>query len=162
MVEDYEAIKAEFENMETVLSEFPEFASLDKLSPLELAGVATLLHNFYNGIENILKQCLIRQKTSLPAGPTWHRDLIETACESKIISPETTEEIKQYLAFRHFAQVPLVDFLRLFNWKIPFCEQFPLFWIPTCSKLQSGCTATILSAIAPTVGRTAFKSSFSE
>ena len=102
MAESHEAIQAEFENIETVLAELPDFNSLDKLSTLELAGVAALLHNFYNGVENSLKQCLIMKNTSLPAGPTWHRDLIETAYDSKINSPETAEEIKQYLAFRHF------------------------------------------------------------
>ena len=50
-----ERVEAEFENIERVLAELPEKRPYSELSILELAGVSTLLHNFYNGIENILK-----------------------------------------------------------------------------------------------------------
>jgi len=48
-------VNAEIINIERVLQELPSFDKLHTLSTLELAGVATLLHNFYNGIENIIK-----------------------------------------------------------------------------------------------------------
>jgi hypothetical protein len=63
-------IEAEFEAIENALNALPQGDVL-KLSPLELAGVAALIHNFYNGVENILSRTLI-------------------------------EDLKQYLAFRHY------------------------------------------------------------
>ena len=52
-------LEAEFENIEKLINELPEYKRLPYLSFLELAGVATLIHNFYNGIENILKPIIL-------------------------------------------------------------------------------------------------------
>ena len=47
-------IDAELENIKQVLGQFPKHNDLNKLSTLELAGVAALLHNFYNGMKKII------------------------------------------------------------------------------------------------------------
>jgi hypothetical protein len=54
----HEQIEAEFENIERTPKEIPESEFLPGLSNLELAGIAALIHSFYNGIENILKQLI--------------------------------------------------------------------------------------------------------
>ena len=102
MTEINEYVEAEFENIERVLEELPAPASLETLSSLELSGTAALVHNFYNGIENILKQVVARKGNVLPAGASWHRDLIALAVKINVISEQTAEQLKGYLAFRHF------------------------------------------------------------
>ncbi|MBL7129229.1 MAG: hypothetical protein ISS16_09645 [Ignavibacteria bacterium] len=61
-------IQAELENIDEIFKEMPSHLNLPQLSTLELAGVAALLHNYYNGIENILKQIFVFQKISVPEG----------------------------------------------------------------------------------------------
>ena len=95
-------IQAELENIDEIFNEMPSHSDLPKLSILELAGVAALLHNFYNGIENILKQIFVSQKLSVPDGQSWHKDLLEKAAKEEIISDDCKNHLGQYLAFRHF------------------------------------------------------------
>ena len=99
---DYSShVQAEFEAMESTLSALPQ-RHLSKLSPLELAGVAALLHNFYNGVENVLKQMLQAKALPLPRGEAWHKDILLLAETSGVVSSGLTEKLKSYLAFRHF------------------------------------------------------------
>ena len=53
-------IEAEFENIDKVMNELTGPEDLRNLSALELAGLSALLHNFYLGMENILKQIIKR------------------------------------------------------------------------------------------------------
>lgn len=61
-----EYCEAEFENIDTVVSELFSVvrAKESGYALAELAAIATFIHNFYNGIENILKKplkCFIRR-----------------------------------------------------------------------------------------------------
>ncbi len=102
MTEINEYVEAEFENIERLVKELPAGDAVEKLSVLELSGTAALIHGFYNGIENILKQVVINEGFQIPGGPSWHRDLITLAVKAGVISQQTAEELKGYLAFRHF------------------------------------------------------------
>lgn len=64
--------------------------------------MAALIHNFYNGVENVLKQLVISKGLIIPDGPSWHSDLIETCVANRIISRPTSEMLEKYLGFRHF------------------------------------------------------------
>ena len=102
MAEVRELVEAEMEHVERTVAELPRSDSVERLSPLELAGVAALVHNFYNGVENILKQVLISRGNELPRGPAWHRDLLDIVGSKGILSETTAKELGPYLAFRHF------------------------------------------------------------
>lgn len=94
-------IQAEFEAIEAALSALPD-RPLPTLSKLELAGVAAMLHNFYNGLENVLKQAFRSRAIPIPPGQAWHRDLLLAAAEKGLLSGPLVEDLKPYLAFRHF------------------------------------------------------------
>jgi hypothetical protein len=97
-----EKVDAELEQMELALRELPAGQRIPQLSVLELAGTASLLSSFYHGAENILKQALLAEKASLPAGAAWHRDLLQLACKRGVISEETRDRLAPLMAFRHF------------------------------------------------------------
>jgi uncharacterized alkaline shock family protein YloU len=64
-----EEMLAEIENINRVVVETSKIQDVAKLSSLELSGVASLLHNFYNGIENVLKRVALSQGVRCPAAP---------------------------------------------------------------------------------------------
>ncbi|MFH1370844.1 MAG: hypothetical protein ABII09_06115 [Planctomycetota bacterium] len=102
MADAKEKVEAELENIERVLADLPSPDSIKQLSSLELAGVAALIHNFYNGVENVFKQLVISKGLSIPQGPSWHIDLIGICVANRIISQTTSDMLKEYLSFWHF------------------------------------------------------------
>lgn len=94
-------IEVEYEAIEDTLSALPD-RPLASLSQLELAGVAALLHNLYNGMENVLRQALRSRSLPVPQGESSHRDLLLAAATAHIISGRLQDNLKRYLAFRRF------------------------------------------------------------
>ena len=95
-------VRAELENIDDIFKEIPNYKELPYLSTLELAGVAALLHNFYNGVENILKQISLSKGLKATEGKSWHKELLNTAENNKIISNKLKIKLGSYLAFRHY------------------------------------------------------------
>ena len=102
MVSLREKVDVELENVSTVLDELEKIKDEPSKTIVELAGIGTFLHNFYTGIENILKQILHDEDIPIPFSDSWHRDLLILASKEKIITETTRARLATYLAFRHF------------------------------------------------------------
>ncbi|MFA5787793.1 MAG: hypothetical protein WDA71_12570 [Actinomycetota bacterium] len=74
---------------------------------LYLDSAALNLHDFYAGLERILRHLATTVDESLPAGPDWHRDLLAQMATAvpklrpPAISAETAGGLDEYLRFRH-------------------------------------------------------------
>ena len=95
-------ILAEIEHVEKTLNNLETAMSREEKSVIELAAIATFLHNIYNGIENILKQILKAKNIIIPKSDTWHKDLLTHCVSSKIIPKKLADDLFEYLSFRHF------------------------------------------------------------
>lgn len=73
---------------------------------IELAALATMLHSFYTGIENIFKRVALELDGAPPHGEAWHRDLLRHMAQPALgrpalLSVELHDTLLEYLRFRH-------------------------------------------------------------
>ncbi len=102
MVKLSEKIRAEIENIEITLGKLDAVLEVKEKDFPELAALATILQNFYNGVENILKQILNEQDIHIAKSGNWHKDLLQTVGEKQILSETLINELFEYLTFRHY------------------------------------------------------------
>ena len=95
-------IMAEKQNVETALDNLNKALARTNKSTIELAAIGTFLHNIYNGIENILKQTVRLKSIEIPKSESWHKDLLNLSASKGIISEEMSDQLYEYLTFRHF------------------------------------------------------------
>lgn len=74
---------------------------------VEVAALASVLHSFYNGLENIFLSIAKGLEQQVPTGSQWHRELLvqmgqQTANRGAVISAELVAKLADYLGFRHF------------------------------------------------------------
>jgi hypothetical protein len=74
---------------------------------VEIAALGSVLHSFYNGLENIFSVIAKEVDTTLPQGFSWHKDLLiqistQTPSRNAVISEAAKEKLVNYLGFRHF------------------------------------------------------------
>jgi len=74
---------------------------------VELSALATVLHSFYGGIENIFTTIGKKIDDRVPTGTKWHKDLLtqmsrSTDSRNAIISEQQYASLIGYLSFRHF------------------------------------------------------------
>jgi uncharacterized protein YutE (UPF0331/DUF86 family) len=102
MDEFLQDIAAEKERIKDTLKALEKTLRRKRRTFVELAAIATCLHNSYNGIENLLKRVLKYLKMPLPDSTTSHKDLLALAVEHGIIQQELCEALDEYRALRHF------------------------------------------------------------
>ncbi|MFZ3207993.1 MAG: hypothetical protein WA140_04055 [Geobacteraceae bacterium] len=95
-------IAAEVENVEAALRNLEETMKRQIKTVVELAAMGTFLHNVYNGIENILKQILKLKNIQITREENWHKELLNLSVTHGIISADLSDELYEYLTFRHF------------------------------------------------------------
>ncbi len=93
MDELIEQILAEKENVDIALHNLKTAMARNEKTVIELAAIATFLHNIYNGIENILKQILLSKDVKIPKSDRWHKDLLNRSLSSGIISEELSNKL---------------------------------------------------------------------
>lgn len=65
------------------------------------------LHAFCTGIERVLETIAVSLNGVPPAGPAWHRRLLERMAvgvpgvRPAVVSPATVSDLEEFLAFRH-------------------------------------------------------------
>lgn len=104
-----EAIEVEIEEVESLFELYKEeLFDLERPPNLvELTALASVLHSFYNGIENILLNIAKKIDKNSPSDSDWHKSLLlqmtkENKSRKPVISIKMKDELKKYLTFRHF------------------------------------------------------------
>jgi len=74
----------------------------------ELRAVASMLHEFYNGVERIFERLAISLGEGIPQGSYWHADLLAQMAAARegmrpvVIDEPLRARLKDYLDFRYF------------------------------------------------------------
>lgn len=83
--------------------------SIQKQEPdiIEVTACASVLHSFYNGLENIFLCIVKRIDRNVPTGDRWHRDLLyqigkATPERNQVLMNKTIDQLVDYMGFRHF------------------------------------------------------------
>lgn len=74
---------------------------------IEVTALASVLHSFYNGLENTFLSIAKGIDADVPTGFQWHRDLLTrmtepTSYRAPVLTLETARRLADYLGFRHF------------------------------------------------------------
>ncbi|MBW8048864.1 MAG: hypothetical protein FVQ77_00690 [Cytophagales bacterium] len=96
-----EEILAQKEHIEITLENLKDAEMRSDKSVIELSAIATFIHNFYNGIENIIKQIYKIKHLTFPKSEYWHKELVQKAVSHGIISASLAHRLYDYLTFRH-------------------------------------------------------------
>jgi len=100
----------EIDEINTELASYkPLFDIIRQRTPdlIEMTALASVLHSFYNGLENIFILVAKKVDFNLPSGPKWHNELLiqmsrGNTSRKEVINEKTFEVLKEYLQFRHY------------------------------------------------------------
>jgi hypothetical protein len=103
-------IKFEIEQIDHLLASYADLLERtqeQKPDLIQVTAVASVLHSFYNGLENIFLVIAKGIDADVPTGAQWHRDLLTrmtepTSSRKPVLMAETAHRLASYLGFRHF------------------------------------------------------------
>ena len=103
-------IRHEIDQIDGLIESFQPLLEITRTKEpdlVELSALATVLHSFYNGIENIFSIIAKQVDRRFPDGMKWHRDLLIQMSESignrkAVIGADQYQTLLEYLSFRHF------------------------------------------------------------
>jgi len=103
------AVRLEREQLRRLLDEYrPLFGKCAANPPnlTELTALASVLHSFYNGVENILKRVATELDGGAPGGQFWHRQLLDSMripgkSRPAVLSDGLAARLDEYMQFRH-------------------------------------------------------------
>ncbi len=107
---------------------------------VEVTAIASVLHSFYNGLENIFLSIAKEIDQDVPDSAQWHRDLLTRMTEATsnrraVLAVNTIHQLAGYLGFRHFYRHTYSFFLEwaeLEKLVLPLSE----IWEQTKNELQ--------------------------
>jgi hypothetical protein len=88
-------------------SELLDRSQTSKPGLVEVTAIASVLHSFYNGLENIFLVVAKRIDQQVPDTEQWHRQLLAymaqtTPNRNQVLSTDLANRLTDYLGFRHF------------------------------------------------------------
>jgi hypothetical protein len=103
-------IAFEIEQIDKLLASYSELLHRSQTGTpnlVEITALASVLHSFYNGMENIFLTIAKRIDSQLPQTDRWHRDLLTqmtqaTSKRNQVLTNELANRLTDYLGFRHF------------------------------------------------------------
>ena len=102
-------LRKELMNLEKLVEELKTITRMRelKVDSVRLRACASILHDFYSGIEKMFINIARETDRTVPLGEGWHRELLEQmtldipAIRPAVFGPELTAQLQQYLSFRH-------------------------------------------------------------
>jgi hypothetical protein len=102
-------VRKELLNLEKLVEELKTITRMRELKvhSVRVRACASILHDFYSGIEKIFVNIAREIDQTVPKSEGWHRQLLEQMTldipvkRPAVIDPELAAQIQQYLSFRH-------------------------------------------------------------
>jgi len=102
-------IKSERKRLQNLVEELQELLNKIEGKPngVELRAVASILHDYYTGLEKIFRLIAIEIDEDLPSGEEWHKRLLDRVAmeiddhRPPVIEEKLQDQLGEYLRFRH-------------------------------------------------------------
>ena len=109
-------------------------------SLVEITALGSVIHSFYNGLENIFVRVAKGIDKNVSSDPQWHRELLmqmgrSNLHRSPVLSPNLILLLNDYRSFRHFYRHSYSFFLEWDELE-KLVKPLPTLWTQTRVELQ--------------------------